>query len=110
MAAPTKLAEKQLENALRALPGWELRDGKLHRDFKFADFSAAFAFMTRVALAGESRNDHPEGADARLGVCDCLEPGARGCVHPRVGRNHRARRRARAGDQRAGGLSSAAIA
>jgi 4a-hydroxytetrahydrobiopterin dehydratase len=60
MAAPTKLGEKQIENALRALPGWALRDGKLHRDFKFADFSAAFAFMTRVALAAESRNHHPE--------------------------------------------------
>ena len=60
MAAPTKLGEKQLENALRALPGWSLREGKLHRDFKFADFSAAFGFMTRVALAAESRNHHPE--------------------------------------------------
>jgi len=60
MAAPTKLGEKQLENALRALPGWTLREGKLHRDFKFADFSAAFGFMTRVALAAESRNHHPE--------------------------------------------------
>jgi len=60
MAAPTKLGEMQLENALRALPGWVLRDGKLHRDFKFADFSAAFGFMTRVALAAESRNHHPE--------------------------------------------------
>jgi 4a-hydroxytetrahydrobiopterin dehydratase len=60
MAAPTKLGEKQIENALRALPGWSLRDGKLHRDFKFADFSAAFGFMTRVALAAESRNHHPE--------------------------------------------------
>ncbi|MGH2897912.1 MAG: 4a-hydroxytetrahydrobiopterin dehydratase [bacterium] len=60
MAAPTKLDAKQIENALRALPGWALRDGKLHRDFKFADFSAAFGFMTRVALAAESRNHHPE--------------------------------------------------
>ena len=60
MAAPAKLGEKQIENALRALPGWALRDGKLHRDFEFADFSAAFGFMTRVALAAESRNHHPE--------------------------------------------------
>ena len=60
MAAPTKLGEKQIENALRALPGWELRDGKLHRELKFTDFSAAFAFMTRVALAAEKRDHHPE--------------------------------------------------
>ena len=60
MAAPTKLGEKQIENALRALPGWALRGGKLHREFRFADFSAAFGFMSRVALAAEKRNHHPE--------------------------------------------------
>jgi 4a-hydroxytetrahydrobiopterin dehydratase len=60
MAAPTKLSDKQIENALRALPGWSLQSGKLHRDFAFVDFNAAFAFMTRVALAAEQRNHHPE--------------------------------------------------
>jgi 4a-hydroxytetrahydrobiopterin dehydratase len=60
MAAPTKLAELQIENALRALPGWTLQDGKLHRDLRFKDFSAAFAFMTRVALEAEKRDHHPE--------------------------------------------------
>jgi len=60
MAAPTKLGEKQIENALCALPGWALRGGKLHREFRFADFSAAFGFMSRVALAAEKRNHHPE--------------------------------------------------
>ena len=60
MAAPTKLGEKQIENALRALPGWSLREGKLHRELKFRDFSAAFAFMTRVALEAEKRDHHPE--------------------------------------------------
>jgi len=60
VAAPTKLGETQLENALRALPGWTLRDGKLHRELQFKDFSAAFAFMTRVALEAEKRDHHPE--------------------------------------------------
>jgi len=60
MAAPTKLAEPQLENALRALPGWVLRAGKLHRELRFKDFNAAFAFMTRVALEAEKRDHHPE--------------------------------------------------
>ena len=39
---------------------WEERDGALRRHFEFADFSAAFAFMTRVALLAEKRNHHPE--------------------------------------------------
>jgi 4a-hydroxytetrahydrobiopterin dehydratase len=60
MAAATKLSASQIENALRALPGWVLQDGKLHRDLRFKDFSAAFAFMTRVALAAEKRDHHPE--------------------------------------------------
>ena len=60
MAAPTKLDDRQIENALRALPGWSLRDGKLHRELRFRDFSAAFGFMTRVALAAEKRDHHPE--------------------------------------------------
>ena len=32
----------------------------LSRTFKFADFSAAFGFMTRVALAAEKLDHHPE--------------------------------------------------
>ena len=42
------------------LPDWSLVNGKLHRQFRFADFSAAFGFMTRVALAAESLGHHPE--------------------------------------------------
>jgi 4a-hydroxytetrahydrobiopterin dehydratase len=42
------------------LPQWTLQNGKLHRDLRFADFSEAFAFMTRVALAAEQLNHHPE--------------------------------------------------
>lgn len=38
---------------------WENRDKKLYRKFEFDDFSAAFAFMTRVALAAEKMNHHP---------------------------------------------------
>jgi 4a-hydroxytetrahydrobiopterin dehydratase len=44
--------------------GWELRDGKLHREFTFADFSEAFAFMTRVALAAEKANHHPDWSNS----------------------------------------------
>jgi 4a-hydroxytetrahydrobiopterin dehydratase len=40
--------------------GWTERDGKLHRDLQFKDFSEAFAFMTRVALAAEKADHHPD--------------------------------------------------
>ena len=39
---------------------WEEKDNKLYRKFEFADFSEAFGFMTRVALAAETMNHHPE--------------------------------------------------
>lgn len=39
---------------------WTEENNKLYRKFKFADFSEAFAFMTRVALAAEKMDHHPE--------------------------------------------------
>lgn len=60
MARPTRLSESELHAALATLAGWTLREGKLHRSFQFADFSAAFGFMARVALAAEAMSHHPE--------------------------------------------------
>ena len=45
---------------LEGLDGWELIDGKLHREFKFANFVEAFGFMTRAAIEAEKMNHHPE--------------------------------------------------
>lgn len=38
---------------------WQETDNKLTRTFEFADFSEAFAFMTRVAIAAEKMDHHP---------------------------------------------------
>lgn len=38
---------------------WQEIDNRLYRKFTFADFSAAFAFMTRVAIEAEKMNHHP---------------------------------------------------
>ena len=48
--------------ALESLPKWRLSDDGLaiERSFKFADFSEAFGFMTRVALLAEKADHHPE--------------------------------------------------
>jgi 4a-hydroxytetrahydrobiopterin dehydratase len=45
-------------------PGWALVDGKLHREYRFADFSEAWAFMSRVALLAESHDHHPDWANS----------------------------------------------
>ena len=55
-----RLTEAQLREALDSLEGWSLDDGKLRRQFKFADFVDAFGFMSRVALCAERANHHPE--------------------------------------------------
>jgi 4a-hydroxytetrahydrobiopterin dehydratase len=60
MARPVKLSPEQLEQALAGLAGWSLVSGKLHREFRFADFNAAFGFMTRVALEAEKADHHPD--------------------------------------------------
>ena len=38
---------------------WKEEDNKLYKKFEFKDFSEAFAFMTRVALAAEKMDHHP---------------------------------------------------
>ena len=60
MTNPTKLSEAEVQAALAALDGWSVQEGKLHREFKFADFTAAFGFMTQVALEANRQWHHPE--------------------------------------------------
>jgi 4a-hydroxytetrahydrobiopterin dehydratase len=38
---------------------WQETENKLYKKFEFKDFSEAFAFMTRVALAAEKMDHHP---------------------------------------------------
>jgi 4a-hydroxytetrahydrobiopterin dehydratase len=40
--------------------GWDIVDGKLHRELTFKNFSEAWAFMNRVALLAEKQDHHPE--------------------------------------------------
>lgn len=57
-----RLTEAERAAALQRVPGWARVQGQdaLARTFRFDDFSAAFGFMTRVALAAERMNHHPE--------------------------------------------------
>jgi 4a-hydroxytetrahydrobiopterin dehydratase len=60
MARPVKMTATEVEGALARLSGWQLVEGKLHKTFRFADFSAAWGFMSRVALIAEKMDHHPE--------------------------------------------------
>lgn len=68
MARPARLTDAELQVALATVPGWEVRDGKLHRTFTFADFSQAWGFMSRAALAAEKMDHHPDWSNVYAAV------------------------------------------
>jgi 4a-hydroxytetrahydrobiopterin dehydratase len=55
-----KLSPEEIAHALRHLEGWSVVEGKLHREYRFADFVHAFGFMATAALAIEKADHHPE--------------------------------------------------
>ena len=59
---PDLLTNEALAEFLADLDGWSLvEDGTaIEAEFSFKGFNAAFGFMTRVALAAERQNHHPE--------------------------------------------------
>ena len=63
MARPAKLGDADVMARLRALPGWSLESGKLHKAFTFADFVEAWGFMSAAALVAEAMGHHPDWAN-----------------------------------------------
>ena len=55
-----KLSESIIEEKLKNLPGWSVKNEKLYKEFQFNDFNQAFGFMTRAAMEIEKMNHHPE--------------------------------------------------
>ena len=57
-----KLSGEERAKALASLPEWRALEDRdaIGRRFVFADFNAAFGFMTRVALLAEKADHHPE--------------------------------------------------
>ena len=57
---PVKLSKSEIAAALSKLPGWKVESGKLHREYKFVDLVAAFAFISGAALVAHGMDHHPE--------------------------------------------------
>jgi 4a-hydroxytetrahydrobiopterin dehydratase len=55
--APARVGELRAE-----VPGWDVRDDKLHRTFRFRDFKAAMQFVDRMAEVAEAEGHHPDFA------------------------------------------------
>ncbi len=61
--AEPKLSETGLRAALAELPGWSVKNAKLHREYEFADFRQAMRFLSDAVPAIEELNHHPEWAN-----------------------------------------------
>jgi 4a-hydroxytetrahydrobiopterin dehydratase len=60
----TPLSEDRIGEALKSLPGWEYRNNRLHREYRFPDFLRAWDFVSACALVAHSRNHHPDWSNA----------------------------------------------
>jgi 4a-hydroxytetrahydrobiopterin dehydratase len=54
------LDDTAIAAAMASVPGWTRNGNGIERQYRFADFVAAFAFMARVALLAEKTDHHPE--------------------------------------------------
>jgi len=61
-----KLSAKERDEGLSGLKGWIYDEtaSAIEHAFKFKDFSEAFAFMSRVALAAEKAGHHPDWSNS----------------------------------------------
>jgi len=53
------LSAEEVADRLSGIPEWEMVDGHLHREFTYANFAEAWAFMNRVAPIAEELDHHP---------------------------------------------------
>ena len=56
---PYLLRDEELKELIAKIPGWEINNEQIQREFKFPNFIEAFSFMTMVALICEKYNHHP---------------------------------------------------
>jgi len=60
MTGMATLSDTEVKTALADLPGWELVGADIVKQYKFADFVAAMAFVNQLADRAEAANHHPD--------------------------------------------------
>jgi 4a-hydroxytetrahydrobiopterin dehydratase len=58
--AAQKLSETELQQALKSLPSWQIKEGKLYKEYKFNSFPTALGWMVTVGVHAEKIGHHPE--------------------------------------------------
>ncbi|MBI4364246.1 MAG: 4a-hydroxytetrahydrobiopterin dehydratase [Candidatus Latescibacteria bacterium] len=55
-----KLTQGELDQALRDLPGWSVKNGMIVRTYRHDSFPEAIVFVSAVAQLAEQMNHHPD--------------------------------------------------
>ncbi len=55
-----RLTDSEISDRLRSLEGWEVRDSRLVKSFKFKDFMSAVHFVDEIAPLAEAEGHHPD--------------------------------------------------
>lgn len=55
-----KLSDSEIQEALKTLPSWELKEGAITKLYKFKDFVEAMTFVNRIAELAEKADHHPD--------------------------------------------------
>lgn len=58
--AKQKLNDQEIQDALADLPSWEVKEGKLHKAYKFGSFAEAVGWMMSAAIHADKLDHHPE--------------------------------------------------
>ena len=77
-----RLTDAERDEALEELAAWTLDEaaGAIRRSFRLRDFSEAFAFMTRTAIAAEKADHHPDWSNSWNKVAVALSTHSAGGV------------------------------
>jgi 4a-hydroxytetrahydrobiopterin dehydratase len=59
-APMAKLERSEIEQRLRSLPGWELKESAIHKLYRFKEFMDGIRFLNRVAEMAEAADHHPD--------------------------------------------------
>jgi 4a-hydroxytetrahydrobiopterin dehydratase len=51
---------EEARKLMEEVPGWEMKDSAITREFKYKNFSEAMRFVNRVADLAEGQDHHPD--------------------------------------------------
>ncbi len=54
------LPDDQVRQELADLPGWQLGESRIEREYRLEDFRQTVAFVVRIAFEAETANHHPD--------------------------------------------------